>query len=155
VKGNVNLVACILSVKVIILRRLMRRVWSIWKEKKAREQEWFVVYSRISSFHHLSSCLVHYCILMATVFIHSIPDCKLLLPLLNRLAGFYPSTKFVSIISDHCIDSYPDKNCPTLLIYRKGEMTGQVVGMGGMGGNKATVEGSFCRRSFVFALSLL
>lgn len=71
------------------------------------------------------------------------PDCKLLSPLLARVAALYPSTKFCSIVSDHCIENYPDKNCPTLLCYRKGEMTGQIVGMGGMGGNKATIEGAF------------
>lgn len=74
----------------------------------------------------------------------SLPDCKLLSPLLARVAALYPSTKFCSIVSDHCIENYPDKNCPTLLCYRKGEMTGQIVGMGGMGGNKATIEGAFC-----------
>lgn len=73
--------------------------------------------------------------------IRRIPDCKLLLPLLNKLATLYPSTKFCSIISDHCIENYPDKNCPTMLIYRKGELNGQVVGMGGMKGDKATIEG--------------
>lgn len=70
-----------------------------------------------------------------------LPGCKLLSPLLAILAQQYPSTKFVSIVSDHCIENYPDKNCPTLLIYRAGIMTGQIVGLGGMGGDKATVEG--------------
>lgn len=72
----------------------------------------------------------------------SLPDCKLLTPILAGLSALYPSTKFCSIISDHCIENYPDKNCPTLLVYRKGEMTGQIVGLGGMGGQKATLEGS-------------
>ncbi|ORY60404.1 thioredoxin-like protein [Leucosporidium creatinivorum] len=66
-----------------------------------------------------------------------LPECKILMPLLNQLAQLYPSSKFVSIISDHCIENYPDKNCPTMIIYRKGQMMGQIVGMGSMGGEKA------------------
>jgi len=30
-----------------------------------------------------------------------------------------------------CIANYPDKNIPTLLIYRKGNLIKQVIGMGG------------------------
>lgn len=72
-----------------------------------------------------------------------LPDCKLLSPILAKVAALYPSTKFVSIVSDHCIENYPDKNCPTLLIYRKGDMMGQVVGLGGMGGQNVTVAGEY------------
>ena len=41
----------------------------------------------------------------------------------------YPNTKFVSIIGDQCIPNYPDKNLPTLLIYRAGELRRQIVGL--------------------------
>ncbi|KAM0746291.1 thioredoxin-like protein [Meredithblackwellia eburnea MCA 4105] len=68
-----------------------------------------------------------------------LPDCKLLLPLLDKMATLYPSTKFVKIVSDHCIENYPDRNCPTLLVYRGGKMMGQVVGMRAMNGDKATI----------------
>jgi len=46
------------------------------------------------------------------------------------LARRHPRTKFVSIVGDKCIPNYPDKNLPTLLMYRKGEMTNQVVAWG-------------------------
>jgi len=68
------------------------------------------------------------------------------MPILNQLAQLYPSSKFVSIISDHCIENYPDKNCPTMIIYRKGQMMGQIVGMGSMGGDKAKLVGGFSLR---------
>lgn len=64
-----------------------------------------------------------------------LPDCKTLGPMLVRLAQWYPSSKFVSIVSDHCIPNYPDRNVPTLLCYRKGEMTGQVIGLDGFKGD--------------------
>ncbi|GAA5962771.1 hypothetical protein JCM3765_001510 [Sporobolomyces pararoseus] len=69
-----------------------------------------------------------------------LPECKVLLPILDQLASLYPSTKFVKIVSDHCIENYPDKNVPTMLIYRKGQMMGQVVGLGSVGGLKATLR---------------
>ncbi|KAI5479342.1 hypothetical protein MNV49_003676 [Pseudohyphozyma bogoriensis] len=88
----------------------------------------------------------------------SIPDCKLLMPILDRLAAFYPSSKFVSIISDHCIENYPDKNCPTLLVYRKGDLMGQIVGIGGMGGKDITFQSAerliFAFRGIDFALKV-
>ncbi|KDE06786.1 hypothetical protein MVLG_02982 [Microbotryum lychnidis-dioicae p1A1 Lamole] len=66
----------------------------------------------------------------------SLPACKILLPLLDQLSLLYPSSKFVKIISDHCIENYPDKNCPTMIVYRNGEMMGQIVGLGAMGNEK-------------------
>ncbi|SCV69730.1 BQ2448_1124 [Microbotryum intermedium] len=63
----------------------------------------------------------------------SLPACKILLPLLDQLSLLYPSSKFVKIVSDHCIENYPDKNCPTMIIYRNGQMMGQIVGLGAMG----------------------
>ena len=40
-----------------------------------------------------------------------------------------------------CIPNYPDKNVPTLLIYRNGEMVGNLVAGAGMNGLKTTVRG--------------
>lgn len=72
---------------------------------------------------------------------NSVPESKKLMPIVHELASLYPSTKFVSIVSDHCIENYPDKNVPTMIIYRKGQMMGQVVGLGAMNGMKATLRG--------------
>lgn len=74
---------------------------------------------------------------------HSVPESKKLMPIIQELAALYPSTKFVSIVSDHCIENYPDKNVPTMIIYRKGQMMGQVVGLGAMNGMNATLRGKW------------
>ncbi|WFD42088.1 Proteolipid protein 2 [Malassezia psittaci] len=58
-----------------------------------------------------------------------IDTCELLSGYLEQLAAKYPNTKFVSIIGDQCIPDYPDKNLPTLLIYRAGELRRQIVGL--------------------------
>ncbi|UZJ54731.1 hypothetical protein CBS101457_004051 [Exobasidium rhododendri] len=55
--------------------------------------------------------------------------CQLLAGYLDTLAAKYPSTKFVSIIGDKCIPNYPDRNLPTLIIYRDGELHRQIVGL--------------------------
>lgn len=62
-------------------------------------------------------------------------------PLLARVAVAHPSTKFLSIPSELCIPNYPDKNVPTLLIYRNGEMVGNVVAGMGLNGMKTTAQG--------------
>lgn len=58
-----------------------------------------------------------------------IDTCRLLAGYLDTLAAKYASTKFVSIIGDQCIPNYPDRNLPTLLIYRNGELHRQIVGL--------------------------
>ncbi|GAA5993405.1 hypothetical protein JCM10908_002650 [Rhodotorula pacifica] len=77
---------------------------------------------------------------VCVLFKDTVPESKKLMPIINELASLYPSTKFVSIVSDHCIENYPDKNVPTMIIYRKGQMMGQVVGLGAMNGMKATLR---------------
>ncbi|CAO1629344.1 unnamed protein product [Jaminaea pallidilutea] len=59
----------------------------------------------------------------------AIEECRLLSGYLDRLAAKYPGTKFVSIIGDQCIPNYPDKNLPTLLVYRNGELHRQIIGL--------------------------
>lgn len=56
-------------------------------------------------------------------------ECKLVSGYLDILAIKYPATKFVSIVGDKCIPNYPDRNLPTLLIYRNGELRRQIVGL--------------------------
>ena len=58
-----------------------------------------------------------------------VDTCRLLAGYLDTLAAKYPATKFVSIVGDQCIPNYPDRNLPTLLIYRNGELHRQIVGL--------------------------
>lgn len=66
-----------------------------------------------------------------------LPACNLLRALLQQVASDYPGTKFVSIIGNHCIPNYPDRNLPTLLIYGHGDLRKQLVGMAAIGGMNA------------------
>ncbi|OWT38613.1 GTPase inhibitor [Cryptococcus neoformans] len=74
------------------------------------------------------------------LFKDSVPLSQHLRPLLNQAAAAHPSTKFLSIPAGLCIPNYPDKNVPTLLIYRNGEMIGNVVAGMGLKGMKTTVR---------------
>ncbi|KAL9937179.1 hypothetical protein V8E36_003588 [Tilletia maclaganii] len=56
-------------------------------------------------------------------------QCKLLGGYLETIAGKNPATKFVSIVGDKCIPNYPDRNLPTLLIYRNGDLHRQIIGL--------------------------
>ncbi|KZV99117.1 thioredoxin-like protein [Exidia glandulosa HHB12029] len=51
-------------------------------------------------------------------------------PQIRTLARRHPRTKFVSIIGDKCIPNYPDVHLPTIFVYRKGDVTGQVTAWG-------------------------
>ncbi|KAK8869456.1 hypothetical protein IAR55_000020 [Kwoniella newhampshirensis] len=74
------------------------------------------------------------------LFKDSVPLSQHLRPLLRQLAAVHPSTKFLSIPAGLCIPNYPDKNVPTLLIYRNGDMVGNVVAGMGLKGMKTTVR---------------
>lgn len=71
-----------------------------------------------------------------------VPLAQHLRPLLARVASVHTSTKFLSIPAGLCIPNYPDKNVPTLLIYRNGEPVGNVVAGMGLNGMKTTAQGT-------------
>ncbi|KZO95255.1 thioredoxin-like protein [Calocera viscosa TUFC12733] len=76
---------------------------------------------------------------VAFLYKDSIPASVRLGDQLTELARRHPHTKFVSIVGDRCIPNYPDRNIPTLLMYRKGEMTNQIVAWGVA--HERTIEG--------------
>ena len=71
------------------------------------------------------------------------PGCKLINALLERLAPKHKAVKFLKIVSTMCIENYPDKNLPTLLVYGHGDLKKQIIGMDALGGvstNMAKLE---------------
>uniref|UniRef100_UPI00358F6F06 phosducin-like protein 3 n=1 Tax=Myxine glutinosa TaxID=7769 RepID=UPI00358F6F06 len=67
-----------------------------------------------------------------------IPLCTLINQYLSELARKFPATKFVKAISTTCIANYPDKNLPTIFVYRGGNIRVQFVGPLMFGGMKLT-----------------
>lgn len=79
------------------------------------------------------------------LFKDGMETCRLVAGYLDTLAAKYPATKFVSIVGDKCIPNYPDRNLPTLLVYRNGELHRQIVGLRpeiGLDGMNTKLEGA-------------
>jgi hypothetical protein len=81
------------------------------------------------------------------VLIVSIPQCKLLAAVLNDFAVKYPMLKILKIPGDQCIEGYPDRLMPTLLIYGPNEFRSQIVGLADLGGNNTRVPGKIPEKS--------
>ncbi|KAI5779092.1 phosducin family protein [Geopyxis carbonaria] len=61
-------------------------------------------------------------------------ESRVLRGLWRTAAERWRDVKFCEIRGDMCIEGYPARNCPTVLVYMKGEMERQVIGLGQMGG---------------------
>ena len=57
------------------------------------------------------------------------------LVLIEQLARRHAHVKFMQIESNECIPDYPDRNLPTLLVYRDDDLLGQCVGASAFGGS--------------------
>ena len=76
------------------------------------------------------------------VFLHQshVPDSQLLARVVAPLAAKHAATKFLSIKADACIENYPDRNVPTLLLYHDGMLQSQLVGLGELGGARVNEQ---------------
>ena len=61
--------------------------------------------------------------------------------MLNDFAVKYPMLKIRKIPGDQCIEGYPDRLMPTLLVYGPNEYRSQLVGLAELGGNNTRVPG--------------
>lgn len=81
-------------------------------------------------------------LLGSDIDVSSIPQCKLLAVVLNDFAEKFPMLKILKIPGDQCIENYPDRLMPTLLVYGPNEFRSQVVGLAELGGNNTRVPGT-------------
>ena len=58
------------------------------------------------------------------LFRQNCPECETLGKALEELARKHPFAKFVKILGGECIPGYPDRNMPTLLVYRDRDVVG-------------------------------
>ena len=65
---------------------------------------------------------------------------------LARLAAAKKDVKCMVAKADACIEGYPDKNVPTLLLYRNGELQGQIVTLAELGGLDVSSKSALARR---------
>lgn len=68
-------------------------------------------------------------------------ESRLLTELWRELARTYGDVKFCEIRADMCIEGYPEKNTPTILIYKDGDIKRQVVTLRELRGQSTTAKG--------------
>ena len=68
----------------------------------------------------------------------------LLTELWREMARKYGDIKFCEMRADMCIEGYPERNTPTILVYRNGDIKKQVVTLKELGGEQTTVKGMSC-----------
>lgn len=68
-------------------------------------------------------------------------ESRILTELWRELAQKYGDVKFCEIRADMCIENYPEKNTPTILVYRDGDIKKQIVTLRGIGGEGTNMKG--------------
>ena len=61
-------------------------------------------------------------------------ESRVLTELWRKAAAEFGEVKFCEIRGDMAIEGYPDRNCPTILVYHKGDIVKQVVTLMTLGG---------------------
>ncbi|KAI4184128.1 MAG: hypothetical protein L6R41_004967 [Letrouitia leprolyta] len=67
-------------------------------------------------------------------------ESRLLTELWRELARKFGDVKFCEIRGDMCIEGYPDRNTPTILVYRDGDIKKQLVTLKELAGPKTGME---------------
>ncbi|PHH92384.1 hypothetical protein CDD83_7666 [Cordyceps sp. RAO-2017] len=67
-------------------------------------------------------------------------ESRVLSELWRQAAREYGDVKFCEIRASQAIENYPDKNCPTILVYRNGDIVKQVVTLTTLGGVRTTMQ---------------
>lgn len=66
-------------------------------------------------------------------------ESRVLSELWRQAAAEYGEIKFCEMRADQAIEGYPERNCPTILVYRNGDIIKQVVTLALVGGVKMTL----------------
>ena len=69
-------------------------------------------------------------------------ESHLLAELWPEMAQRFGDIKFCEIRADMCIESYPERNTPTILVYRNGDIKKQIITLRELNGLKTSVEGN-------------
>ncbi len=74
-------------------------------------------------------------------FKYSFIESKLLTKCMAELAQRKKDVKFLRIFATNCIENYPDRNVPTIIIYHEKVCQKQIIGLGLFGGKRMCVDG--------------
>ena len=67
-------------------------------------------------------------------------ESRVLTELWRQIASKYGDIKFCEIRADLCIEGYPERNTPTILVYRDGDIKQQIVTLAGLNGPKTNIK---------------
>lgn len=68
-------------------------------------------------------------------------ESRLLTELWRRLATTFGDIKFCEIKANMCIEGYPERNTPTILIYKDGDIQRQIVTLKELQGTQTSIQG--------------
>src|SRR4051794_24580667 len=68
-------------------------------------------------------------------------ESRLLTEIWRELARNFGDVKFCEIRGDLCIEGYPERNCPTILVYHNGEILRQIITLKQFHGDQTSTEG--------------
>jgi len=77
---------------------------------------------------------------VVNLYKQGVPQSRLLDQHLALLAPKHKAVKFVRIRAEEAIHGYPDRNCPTILVYNKGDVVAQMVTLAPLAGDATTAE---------------
>ncbi len=73
----------------------------------------------------------------------SVIECRLLDACLGPVARKFRAVKFVRIVATAAVENWPDRNLPTLFVYRNGALQTQLLGIKRLGGRGVTADGGW------------
>ena len=71
-------------------------------------------------------------------------ESRLLTELWREMARKFGDIKFCEIRADMCIEGYPERNTPTILVYRDGDIKKQIVTLRELRGEQTSIKGTCC-----------
>lgn len=80
------------------------------------------------------------CFVLLHMSLSSQVQSRLLSSIFQSLSAKYPEIKFCEIPANRCIESYPESNCPTLIIYHKTNVLKQYITLTQLGGNDCNIK---------------
>lgn len=80
-------------------------------------------------------------------------ESRVLIEIWRELATRFGDVKFCQMRADLCIEGYPDKNTPTVLVYKDGDIKRQIVTLRELGGVRTSTKGTL--QSLVHALGVM
>jgi len=70
-------------------------------------------------------------------------ESRIIIEMWRELATKFGDVKFCQIRGDLCIEGYPDKNTPTILVYKDGDIRKQIVTLSEFRGVQTKLPGEF------------